>query len=159
MKSLKQYIIIIVLALAIGAVHKLQNHPKSEKNRTAKSSIAKKGNTSAAITNTSLKNAYRNRKSNIQISGCGIVKKVLKDDLKGSRHQRFILKVNPNQTILIAHNIDIAPRISNLHQGARVSFCGEYEWNTKGGVVHWTHHDPNRRHSSGWLKHNGRTYQ
>jgi hypothetical protein len=40
-----------------------------------------------------------------------------------------------------------------------IQFYGEYEWNNKGGVVHWTHRDPNGHHVGGWLKHNGSTYQ
>jgi hypothetical protein len=40
-----------------------------------------------------------------------------------------------------------------------VEFFGEYEWNAKGGVVHWTHHDPQGLHENGWLKHQGRLYQ
>ena len=43
--------------------------------------------------------------------------------------------------------------------GDTVSFFGEYEWNSKGGVIHWTHHDPARQHVAGWLKHEGRTYE
>jgi len=61
--------------------------------------------------------------------------------------------------VLIAHNIDIAPRIDTLAKGDRVRFYGEYVWNKKGGTVHWTHHDPQGKHTAGWLKHMGRTYQ
>ncbi len=103
--------------------------------------------------------AIQNRQSNIQVSGEGRVIKILADDNSGSRHQKFILKIASGNTLLIAHNIDLAPRISSLREGDNVSFYGEFEWNPKGGVIHWTHHDPQGRHVSGWLKHNGRVYQ
>ncbi len=97
--------------------------------------------------------------SGVQLQGQGTVIKVLPDDNDGSRHQRFILKLESGQTLLIAHNIDLASRISSLQVGDNVSFNGEYEWNSKGGVIHWTHHDPKGRHAAGWLKHGGQTYQ
>ncbi len=84
---------------------------------------------------------------------------MLPDDNDGSRHQRFIVRLDSGQTILIAHNIDITPRISPLSAGDTLEFSGEYEWNSKGGVVHWTHRDPAGRHPAGWLKHNGKTFQ
>lgn len=103
--------------------------------------------------------AYKTHKSDLQVKGSGKVVKLLRDDNKGSRHQRFILRVNKNQTILIAHNIDLAKRINSLRRGDTVYFYGEYEWSKKGGVVHWTHHDPRARHKNGWLKHKGKIYQ
>ncbi len=106
-----------------------------------------------------LKNAYANRISNLQVDGSGIVTSLLPDDTKGSRHQRFIIELGGGQTILISHNIDLAPRIANLNKGDEVGFSGEYEWNSKGGVVHWTHHDPDRKHQDGWIRHNGRVYR
>ena len=106
-----------------------------------------------------LADAYQNRQSDIQVRGSGTVTRVLSDDNQGSRHQRFILELASGQKVLVAHNIDLAPRIGKLSRGDLVEFYGEYEFNDKGGVIHWTHHDPGGRHVGGWLKHKGRTYQ
>lgn len=113
------------------------------------------GNPKSAI----LANAFENRTSDIQVKGQGVVIKVLSDDSDGGRHQRFIIRLDSGQTLLVAHNIDLASRVASLREGDQVIFSGEYEWNSKGGVIHWTHHDPNGRHAAGWIKHNGKTYQ
>jgi len=94
-----------------------------------------------------------------QVQGSGTVTRVLSDDNDGSRHQRFILRIASGRTLLVAHNIDLAPRVASLKTGDTVAFYGEYEWNDKGGVIHWTHRDPQGRHVAGWLEHNGRRYQ
>ena len=116
-------------------------------------------NPTPTVADSVLEDAFNNGQSDIQVRGQGTVVKILSDDLDGSRHQRFILKLGSGQTLLISHNIDLAPRVDGLRTGDSVEFFGEYEWNSKGGVVHWTHHDPNGRHVAGWLKHQGRTYQ
>ena len=103
--------------------------------------------------------AFASGTSNIQIEGEGTVIRVLPDDLNGARHQRFIVQLASGQTLLIAHNIDIAPRIDGLEVGDSVRFNGEYVWNEKGGVIHWTHHDPQDRRVAGWVIHNGKTYK
>ena len=93
------------------------------------------------------------------VYGQGEVVKILPDDDKGVRHQRFLLRVAPGLTVLVAHNSDLAPRIDGLAAGDRLSFCGEYIWNDKGGVLHWTHHDPAARRPGGWLRFNGKLYR
>ena len=94
-----------------------------------------------------------------RVETTGIVEKVLKDDSSGSRHQRFIVKLPSGQTLLVAHNIDIAPRVEGIARGDTISFSGIYEPNDKGGVVHWTHHDPSGRRAPGWIEHHGHRYQ
>ena len=94
-----------------------------------------------------------------QVSGAGTVIRILPDDDDGDRHQRFLLRLQSGATLLVAHNIDIAPRVEPLHEGDIVEYQGEFAWNPKGGVVHWTHHDPAGHHPSGWLRHDGRTFQ
>jgi hypothetical protein len=99
-----------------------------------------------------------NQTSNQSICQEGVVTKLLEDDNQGSRHQRFIVKLENNTTLLIAHNIDISTRITDLENGEKIVFKGEYEWNAKGGVVHWTHHDPAGKHSGGYLMYKGKKY-
>ena len=106
-----------------------------------------------------LENAFANRLSNLQLAGQGTVVKLLPDDHDGSRHQRFIVRQDSGRTLLVAHHIDLAQRIDALRAKDTVAFYGEYEWNPKGGVIHWTHHDPQGRHPAGWIRHAGQTYQ
>jgi len=103
--------------------------------------------------------AFADRQSGIAVEGKGTVAKILGDDSLGDRHQRFILRLPSGQTVLVAHNIDLAPRVEPLTVGDTIAFRGEYEWNDKGGIVHWTHHDPQGQHADGWLKHSGRTFE
>jgi hypothetical protein len=103
--------------------------------------------------------AYAQRQSDVQVRGQGVVIKLLPDDTQGSRHQKFILRLSDGHTLLVAHNIDLAPRINDLQVNDYVGFKGEYEWNQQGGVLHWTHHDPRGKHPGGWLSRNGKTYQ
>src|SRR4051812_21813414 len=106
-----------------------------------------------------LARAFEQRTSNVQVEGQGVVRRMLSDDKEGSQHQRFVVALSSGQTLLIAHNIDLAPRIVGLREGDMVSFSGEYAWNAEGGVIHWTHHDPSKRHTPGWIRHNGMLYQ
>lgn len=102
---------------------------------------------------------FEERASGVMVEGSGRVEVVLSDDRKGSQHQRFLLETEPGFTILVSHNIDLAPRVAGIARGDTVAFRGQYEWNEKGGVVHWTHHDPGGRRPGGWLEHEGRTYR
>jgi len=111
------------------------------------------------INNDILAEAFNNQTSDIQVNDIGSVIRILSDDNDGSAHQRFILELSSGQTLLIAHNIDLAPKITSISIGDRIEFFGEYVWNSQGGLVHWTHKDPNQTHIDGWLKHNGITYQ
>ncbi len=103
--------------------------------------------------------AYNAHRNVPQVQGIGIVVKVLKDDTNGLQHQKFLLKVSDNITILIAHNIDLAPRVDDIHEGDTVAFKGEYIYTPKGGTVHWTHKDPRGNHAAGWLEHKAKKYE
>ena len=102
---------------------------------------------------------FEEQRSGEMVEGVGVVDRLLRDDQEGSRHQRFVLRFSSGQTLLVSHNIDLAPRIVDLREGDRVIFRGQYEWNDLGGVLHWTHHDPDLRRQGGWLEHRGATYR
>jgi hypothetical protein len=93
----------------------------------------------------------------VEVEATGVVARRLPDDIEGSRHQRFVLRVG-RQTVLVAHNLDLAPRIP-LSVGDTVRLRGEYEWNPEGGVIHWTHRDPAGRHPPGWIRVRGEVYR
>lgn len=83
---------------------------------------------------------------------------MVRDDNDGSRHQRFVLDMRNGQTVLIAHNIDLAERVP-VGIGDRIRFRGMYEWNELGGLVHWTHRDPLGVEDGGYVKFRRRTYR
>ena len=103
--------------------------------------------------------AFAQGRGDLWVQGSARVQKVLSDDTKPPRHQRFILELNSGHTVLVAHNIDLAPRVENLSVNELVLIKGEYEWNERGGVIHWTHHDPKGRHDGGWIEYRGRRYE
>lgn len=145
---------LLILAAAVAAVLLWQRHQESAApDRDAGAGVE------SAVHGDAIAAAYEARQSGIQVSGEGTVSRILADDNDGSRHQRFILELASGQTLLISHNIDLAPRIESLREGDSVSFNGVYEWNDRGGLVHWTHHDPQGEHEPGWLRHDGRTYE
>jgi len=153
---------IVAVAVAFAVVYfaaKSGLLPQQQDAGTGSSTAKTTSATAKGADDQTLAAAFENHRSNVQVQGSGLVTKVLSDDNDGSRHQRFIIGLGAGHTVLVAHNIDLADRVDALRAGDRIEFYGEYEWNAKGGVVHWTHRDPQHRHVDGWIKHNGRTYQ
>ena len=103
--------------------------------------------------------AFLNQRSDVMVEFEGHVTRLLPDDNEGSRHQKFIVSMANKHTVLVSHNIDLAPRIDTIALGQPIKVSGEYEYNNRGGVVHWTHHDPAGRHPGGWIEYAGRRYQ
>ncbi len=148
--------LVLALVVLVGAYYGL-NHSPALRQLAGSPSVQATG--AARESYSSLLAAIRDRRSGTQVSGEGRVTKLLADDNDGSRHQRFLLTIPSGQSLLVAHNIDLAPRLARLKTGDSVAFNGVYEWNAKGGLIHWTHRDPGGRHQAGWLKHSGQTYQ
>lgn len=105
-----------------------------------------------------IRDAAKNQRSGWWLETEGVVIKNLKDDTKGHQHQKFLIKLAPDITLLVAHNIDLAPR-ATVQQGDKIKIRGRYEWNNRGGVLHWTHHDPKGRKEGGWIYANGKYFK
>ncbi len=101
--------------------------------------------------------AFRARRSGVEVQATGVVARRLADDRKGLPHERFILRVG-ELTVLVAHNTELAPHVP-VAVGDTVEVRGEYEWTQLGGVIHWTHRDPDGRHAPGWIRLRGRVYE
>ncbi len=105
----------------------------------------------------SLAEAARSHAESAWVEGRGTVARKLPTDTKGTRHQRFLLRLADGTTVLVAHNLELAPSVP-LAVGDPVEVRGEYKWNDKGGILHWTHHDPKARHAGGWIRLAGKEY-
>lgn len=125
-------------------------------------SATNKQATTPRCQNDAIVTAFQEQQSDRQVWGCGTIIKALPDDNTGSRHQKILITLtntHPEQTLLLVHNIDIAPRVANISKGTPIRFYGEYVYNDKGGLVHWTHHDPAARHQHGWIESGGLRYE
>ena len=105
-----------------------------------------------------LARAMEQQESGFMVRVSGAVERLLSDDTEGARHQRFILELATGQTILIAHNLDLATRVP-LRKGDVVEVHGQFEYSERGGTIHWTHHDPGGRRAGGWIDHAGIRYR
>ena len=98
-----------------------------------------------------IERAIERRESGIPITIDAIVEKTLRDDLKGDRHQRFLIRLPNGRKLLVAHNIDLVERV-DVSAGDPIRLHGIFEWNDRGGVVHWTHRAPRGGHPNGWIE-------
>jgi len=100
---------------------------------------------------------FANQSSAVQVLAHAQVTRLLADDNVGDRHQQFIVALASGQTLKVAHNIDLANR-APVALGDEVYLYGEYAYNDQGGVVHWTHKDPDGSHVAGWILHRSIRY-
>ena len=156
-RKIRRIVSMVVVALLAAGVNYYNNHNETQTTRD--------NNNKSLISNTTEKNPYSKirqailePRSGFWLTLSGKVIKTLSDDRQGSQHQRFLIKAAPDITLLVSHNIDLAPRVP-LRKGNQLQLRGVYEWNNKGGLIHWTHHDPGGRKKGGWIKLNGKVYQ
>ena len=104
-------------------------------------------------------NDFHNHQSNVEVTADGTVVRLLADRTSSTgTHEQFIVKLSSGDlTVEIEHNISIARRVP-LKDGDHVIVHGEYVWNSQGGLIHFTHHDPQGTHEGGYIQDGGTTY-
>jgi hypothetical protein len=102
---------------------------------------------------------FHNHQSNVEVTADATVIRLLPDRTSSTgTHEQFIVKLSSgNLTVEIEHNISIARRVP-LKDGDHVIVHGEYVWNSQGGLIHFTHHDPQGTHEGGYIQDGGTTY-
>jgi len=148
----------VILLIAILGYYQQHRTTASPQQQSHRDTVGQAGNANDS-NDFAIEQAIEQRRSDVQLTVRGSVNKILKDDNEGSRHQRFLVELPSGHTVLVAHNIDLAERVADLQRGDSVELHGEYVWNDRGGVIHWTHHDPAGRHAGGWIKHKNHIYQ
>src|SRR5207245_11540516 len=99
------------------------------------------------------------RQSPVRGTDVATVVQVLPDRVSASgKHEQFIVRLTSGDlSLLVEHNLSIAPR-APVAVGDHVIVHGEYIWNAQGGLIHFTHHDPEGRHEGGFIQDNGTVY-
>lgn len=146
--------LVLVAALALGAAWYGRHSPFGEPGPGVESGLR-----AGAAAATEREPDLTRESSGTQLRVSGRVQRLLADDRDGSPHQRFVIETDRGITLLIAHNIALAPRLDGIAVGDQLEVYGEYEWNDKGGLIHWTHKDPRGNHIPGYIEWRGRRYQ
>jgi Protein of unknown function (DUF3465) len=115
-----------------------------------------------AASNAGVYDAWSMHRSYVQVTATGSVARVLGTRLGPSgMHEGFLLHLRGAEgrglTVRVEDNVDITGQIP-LQPGDDAVVRGEYIYDPRGGLIHYTHHDPRGRHPSGYIRVNGRLF-
>lgn len=150
------YVLLVSLGVVLGLSFALAGCASSKESGSpvaAQGSIAQ-----SAVQDAEAIQAQQQQLVNVEVTVAAPVQKLLRDDTRGRPHQKFLILLSNGTTVLVAHNTGEAPRVP-IAEGDIVRIHGEYIWNRKGGLIHWTHHSTTPRHEGGWIEFNGRRYE
>jgi len=119
--------------------------------------------TSGDDPNGAVYSAWAQHRSRVEVTASGSVARVL-----GSRrgpsgvHEGFLLHLRGaagrGLTVRVEDNEDLTGPIP-LQTGSDVEVRGEYIYDPRGGIIHYTHRDPRFRHPAGYVRVDGKVYQ
>jgi hypothetical protein len=104
--------------------------------------------------------AYSAGRSGVEVVAAGRVTQVFGiRPGRTSPHEGFLVRLNAGCALVVRVevNTDFTGAIP-LASNQQVAVKGEYEYYPRGGVIHWTHHDPRGRHENGFIEAGGRMY-
>lgn len=122
------------------------------------------GDNAADKDNASLYAAWRAGASHVEVTASGTIARVLgvRADGRFGPHEGFLVHLRGagghGLTIEVEDNLRLTGPVP-IEAGEDVVVHGEYEYDLRGGVVHWTHHDPSGHHAAGYIRVNGRLYE
>jgi len=129
---------------------------------TSLSLVACGGGATDAGSNAVVYDAWRAGRSHIEVTASGSVARVLGQRQGPSGdHEGFLVHLRGADghglTVRVEDNVDITGPLT-LKDGDDVVVRGEYIYDPRGGLIHYTHHDPRGRHVPGYVRVNGRLY-
>lgn len=94
----------------------------------------------------------------VEVKSAKVIK-LLRNDNKGARHQRWIIQTSNGSTVTVVHNIDLAEKVP-LSAGDEIDVAGELVFGDrkKDPILHWTHADPQKKRIGGYVVHLGKKY-
>jgi len=106
--------------------------------------------------------AWAAHRSKIEVTASGSVARILGTRVGPSgAHEGFLLHLRGSAgrglTVRIEDNVDLTGPIP-LAAGDTVEVRGEYIYDPRGGLIHYTHLDPRGRHAAGYVRVNGKIY-
>ena len=105
---------------------------------------------------------WQAQRSYVEVTASGTVTRLL-----GTRrgpsgdHEGFLMKLDGagrGLTIRVEDNVGLTGPVP-LVAGDALEVRGEYIFDPRGGLVHYTHRDPSGRHAAGFILTGGRLYQ
>ena len=101
--------------------------------------------------------AYLNKQSGLMVDVSGQVVRILLDDKYDVQNQKFVMRMQNGQSLLVIHNINFGDPIPiTINQEVKVR--GEYSWTERGGLINWTGRDYSIERRHGWIEHQGHKY-
>lgn len=142
MREMRALAVVVTLALALGC------------SPSASHSHANNG---------AVYDAWRDARSHVEVTLEGSVARVLGTRMgRSSRHEGFLVHLSGGDgrglTVRVEDNVDLTGPIP-LTEGRFVEVRGEYVYDARGGLVHYTHRDPRARHAAGYVLVDGKFYQ